>query len=340
MRIIIFTLILLLSPFFSVQSQEADIKPFDVWLEDVKRDALEAGVSQAVVDEALTGLEPIKRVVELDRNQPEVKVTLQSYLSRRVKPSIIEHGLKMMEENRDVLNAVSRQYGVAPEFIAAIWGLETSYGRYTGGFSVIQALATLAYDPRRADYFRRELITALKIIDAGHIDFQSMQGSWAGAMGQSQFMPSSFLNFAQDFDEDGKRDIWTNRADVFASIAHYLSQNGWKSDKTWGRPVLLSEDAQAQYKNVEGARPRGCKRAMRQHSNLQDLSDWQDMGVRRLNGQDLPLRTIDASVVQPDGAGSQAYIAYENFRAILAYNCSNYYAIAVGSLADALRRGS
>lgn len=340
MRIIVLTTILLLSQIFSSFAQEAEQLPFETWLEGVKKDALDAGVSPAVVDEALTGLEPIKRVVELDRNQPEVKVTLQSYLERRVKPSIIEHGLKVMAEHQDVLNDVSARYGVAPEFIAAIWGLETSYGRYTGGFSVIQALATLAYDPRRATYFRRELITALKIIDEGHIDFKAMQGSWAGAMGQSQFMPSSFLNFAQDFDGDGKRDIWTSRADVFASIAYYLSKNGWQSDKTWGRPVLLPDGLENDLSALEGDRPRGCKRAMRQHSSLRDLPEWQAMGIRRLNGSDLPTRVIPASVVQPDGAGSQAYIAYDNYKAILAYNCSNYYAIAVGSLADALRRGS
>jgi len=339
-RIIVLTTILLLCQIFSSFAQEAEQEPFETWLEGVKKDALEAGVSPTVVEEALTGLEPIKRVVELDRNQPEVKVTLESYLARRVKPSIIEHGLKMMSEHKDVLSDVSARYGVAPEFIAAIWGLETSYGRYTGGFSVIQALATLAYDPRRATYFRRELITALKIIDEGHIDFQAMQGSWAGAMGQSQFMPSSFLNFAQDFDGDGKRDIWTSRADVFASIAYYLSKNGWQSDKTWGRPVLLPDELENDLNSLEGDKPRGCKRAMRQHSSLRELPEWQRMGVRRLNGADLPTRTIPASLVQPDGAGSQAYIAYDNYKAILAYNCSNYYAIAVGSLADALRKGS
>lgn len=318
----------------------ADERPsFDVWLETVRQDARAAGVSQATIDQALTGLTPIKRVVELDRNQPEVKVTLQSYLERRIKPSIIDHGLKMMEENAETLAAVSNQYGVPAHFIAAIWGMETSYGRYTGGFGVIRALATLAYDPRRSDYFRRELITALKIIDEGHIKAEAMQGSWAGAMGQSQFMPSSFLNFAQDFDGDGRRDIWTTRADVFASIAHYLSKNGWVSDKTWGRPVILTNGVQEKLPLLEGTKPRGCKRAMRQHSPLMDLQQWQALGVRRLNGHDLPARAIPASVVQPDGQGTRAYIAYENYKAILAYNCSNYYAIAVGTLADALRRG-
>lgn len=335
MRYIFSVFIFLCASLSPLQAQE----DFATWLEGLKSEALEAGVSQAVVEEALTGLQPIKRVVELDRNQPEVKVTLANYLERRIKPSIIEHGVKMLAEHEDVLADVSARYGVAPEFIAAIWGMETSYGRYTGGFSVIQALATLAFDPRRSGYFRRELITALKIIDAGHISFSAMQGSWAGAMGQSQFMPSSFLNFAQDFDGDGKRDIWTNRGDVFASIAYYLSKNGWANDKTWGRPVIIPDNFEGVLGGLEGDKPRGCKRAMSEHSPQLDLARWQELGVRRLNGQDLPTREIGASLVQPDGVGTRAYIAYDNYRAILAYNCSNYYAIAVGTLADELRRG-
>lgn len=314
--------------------EEGEAPDFAAFLMKVREDALAAGVSNATLDATLSGLTPLERVVELDRNQPEVKLTLETYLSRRITPSIIEHGRKVVAENWDSLSAVGNKYNVQPRFIAAIWGMETSYGRYTGSFNVVQALATLAFDPRRSDYFRRELINALKIIDAGHISADAMLGSWAGAMGQSQFMPSSFLTFAQDFNGDGRRDIWTTREDVFASIAYYLAKNGWSADKTWGRPILLPNGTLQT--DIEGTPPKGCKRAMKDHSVVLALPQWQEMGIRRLSGADLPGRVIDASIVQPDGPGTRAYLAYDNYRAILSYNCSNYYAIAVGTLADAL----
>lgn len=316
--------------------------PFGPWLEALKADALAAGISQRTLERALAGLEPDPEVIARDRRQPEFTQTAAQYLAARVSRTRIAKGREMMRRHRELLGAVEKAYGVQARFIVAIWGLETNYGRYTGDWSVVRSLATLAWDRRRSSYFRSELINALKILDAGHIEPEAMRGSWAGAMGQSQFMPSSFLRYAADFDGDGRRDIWTDPADVFASIANYLKQAGWRSDLTWGRPVRLPADEEALWRKVRRTTPpKSCGRALRDHSRILPLAKWQALGVRRMDGRDLPARpALPASLVQPDGPGGQAYLTYSNFRAILRYNCSNLYALAVGLLADALEEES
>ena len=316
--------------------------PFAPWLAELKAEALAVGISQATLERALAGLEPDPDVIARDRRQPEFTQTAAQYLAKRVSPTRIAQGREMMRRHRALLAAVEKAYGVQPRFIVAIWGLETNYGRYTGDWSVVRSLATLAWDRRRSSYFRTELINALKILDAGHIAPEAMRGSWAGAMGQSQFMPSSFLRYAEDFDGDGRRDIWGDPADVFASIANYLKKAGWRSDLTWGRPVRLPADGAALWEHVRRtAPPKSCGRALRDHSRLLPLAEWQMLGVRRMDGRDLPNRpTLPASLVQPDGPESQAYLTYSNFRAILRYNCSNLYALAVGLLADAIKEES
>ena len=220
-----------------------------------------------------------------------------------------------------MLNRIGAQYGVQPRFIVALWGIETDFGRNTGGFGVITALATLAHDGRRSEYFRGELLNALKIIDAGHIAAGDMKGSWAGAMGQSQFMPSSFLSYAVDQNGDGRRDIWTTQEDVFASIANYLASVGWKDDQTWGRAVRLPQSFNQSLVGLETVKPIGA---------------WQSIGVRRPNGTDLPTRQLSASIIQPDGAGTRAYMVYDNFRTTLKWNRSTYFALAVGRLSDSM----
>ncbi|MFZ5608645.1 MAG: lytic murein transglycosylase [Pseudomonadota bacterium] len=313
-------------------SPEAD---FAAWRSALRGEALAAGIAPATFDAAFEGVEPDPKVIALDRNQPEFTLSLEDYLAKRVTPAMVDYGAQAYRDNADLLQAVGAKYGINPRFIAGIWGMETSFGRFTGGYGVIRSLATLAFDDRRPDYFRRELINALKIIDEDHFAPTDLKGSWAGAMGQSQFMPSSFLVYAQDFDGDGKRDIWGNRADVFASIAHYLASHGWRDDLTWGRPVLLPADFAMKREALNPETPpAGCRRAMATHTKPLTLGEWQALGLRRLNGAGLPTRALAATLVQPDGAQGRAYIAYDNFRAILAYNCSNYYAIAVGTLAD------
>lgn len=212
---------------------------FQAWLAQVKKEALAKGISQKTVNDAFASVSHDGRVIRLDRKQPESKLTLEEYLAKTVTEQRINQGRELLAENRALLDEISAKYGVPPHYIIALWAIETSYGNNTGGFSIIESLATLAYDGRRSEYFRGELMNALKIIDQGHIAAYDMEGSWAGAMGQCQFMPSSFLSYAVDYDGDGKRDIWNTQADVFASIANYLHSSGWNTDNENNFNVLL-----------------------------------------------------------------------------------------------------
>jgi membrane-bound lytic murein transglycosylase B len=295
---------------------------FGAWLEDVRHEAAEIGISPATIEAALGGLAPIPRVIELDRRQPEFTLGFEAYLARVVTDQRVEEGRRRLRRHRDLLERIGREFGVQPRFILALWGIESNYGDTTGGYPVIGALATLAYDGRRASFFRKELFNALRILDGGHIAIEAMTGSWAGAMGQSQFMPSSFLNFAVDHDGDGRRDIWTSEADVFASIANYLANSGWHDDLTWGRRVSL---------------PAGFDPMLVSLDLEKTLGEWQGLGIRREDGGDLPARSLFASLVRPDknGAGP-TYLVYENFRAIMKWNRSTYFAAAVGHLSDRL----
>ena len=295
---------------------------FGAWLTDLRAEAAAKGISAPTLDAALNGIEPIPRVIELDRKQPEFTLTFADYMKRVVSQDRIAKARRNFSENKALLTKIGRQFGVQPRFIVALWGIETDFGRLTGGFSVVPALATLAFDGRRSAYFRKELLNALKIIDGGHITAEAMKGSWAGAMGQCQFMPSSFLNFAVDADGDGRKDIWTTKADVFGSAANYLARSGWRDDLTWGRPVRL---------------PAGFDPALADLKVRKPLSEWQRLGVRRADGRDLPTRDLPASVILPDGPGGPAFVVYDNFEAILKWNRSTYFASAVGSLADALK---
>ena len=319
--------------------EDADPALFQSWVADLRVEALENGIRADVFDAAFDGMELNPRVIELDRRQPEFTQTFQEYMNRRVSETRIKRGLEMMTKHRDELRAVADAYGVQPRFIAAIWGMETNYGSYTGGMSVVQSLATLAFDPRRSAFFRKELLAALKILNDGHVQPDAMLGSWGGAMGHSQFMPSSFFAYAEDFSGDGKADIWGTTIDVFASIANYLKRHGWRDDLTWGRGVILPDDFSTQEEAIARLPDaRGC-RATRSHSRPLKLSEWQEMGVRRLNLSDLPDRDIEAWLVRPAGPDGPAFLAYHNFNRILNYNCANYYAMAVGHLADQLKAG-
>ena len=301
---------------------------FDAWLEALREEALTKGISSTTLDEALTGIKPIPRVIELDRKQPEFTLTFQEYLDRVVPTSRKKRAQARLATHQALLTEIGDKYGVQPRFIVALWGIETDFGRVTGGFVVIPALASLAYDGRRSEFFRKELFHALNIIEDGHIAAKDMKGSWAGAMGQSQFMPSSFNNYAQDYDGDGRQDIWTTQADVFASAANYLKRVGWRNDITWGRAVQLPQSGQASRSN-----------AMKLHDDKtwKGLNEWAALGVTTSDGSDLPSRNIQARLVMPEDADGPAYLVYKNFEAILRWNRSNYFAIAVGTLSDSMR---
>ncbi|MBL4601966.1 MAG: lytic murein transglycosylase [Emcibacteraceae bacterium] len=317
---------------------------FEVWLADLKAEALQDGISQEILDTTFKDLTPNAKVVDLDRRQPEFTQTAKQYLEKRVSPLRIKNGRKKMAEFGAVLNPSARTIAVQKRFIAAIWGMETNYGTYTGNFNVVRSLMTLAYDMRRSSFFRRELMKALLILEQGHIAPDKMIGSWAGAMGQGQFMPTSFFAYAYDMDGDGKKDIWTNEADVFGSIGNYLSVHGWRPDQTWGREVKLPDDMTARQALVdltpEPNPPRSCKRALRDHSKKYSLDQWQEMGVRNLDNTDLPKvvdTNIEATLLMPMGIDGPAYLTYQNFRSILTYNCSNLYALGVSLLSDELK---
>lgn len=295
---------------------------FDLWLDGVRIEARAAGISEATLQSALaTVKQPLARVLELDRQQPETTQSLANYLATRVTASRIAHGQTMLRDYPTWLGRAESRYQVPRRVIVALWGMESNYGEKLGSFPVIPALATLAYDGRRSEFFRKELLHALRILEAGHIPLPQMLGSWAGAMGQCQFMPSSFQRFAVDANGDGRKDIWGSVPDVLASTANYLNQAGWKQGQTWGRPVRL---------------PKKFDRSLLGLKTKKSLARWQALGVRQANGAPLPGRTLQAALIQPDGPGGQAYLVYENFRVILAWNNSQAFAVAVGTLADQL----
>lgn len=297
---------------------EPDAK-FLEWLDGVRTEARANGISEPILDQSLAGVEPIPRIIELDRNQPESTVTFTQYIDRVVNASRIKKGRALYDQHRVILDQVGAEFGVQPRFIVALWGIETNFGGFTGGFPVVNALATLAYDGRRSEYFRGELMKAFQILEEGHIAPQDMKGSWAGAMGQSQFMPSSFLAYAHDHDGDGAKDIWNTQADVFASAANYLRGVGWNDDLTWGREVRI---------------PDGFDSSQASLDVVKSIGEWQQLGIRRADGADLPTREIQASIILPGGPGQPAFMIYGNYRATLRWNRSHYFATAVGLLSD------
>ena len=320
-----------------ISAQVTDSKgAFESWLQGVQKEGLAKGISKKTLDSALTGLTRIERVIKLDRRQPEFTQTFHQYIDKRVSAWRVRTGRERLAAHGDILAVVGKRFDVQPRFIVALWGIETSFGAVTGGFSVVRALATLAYDGRRSAYFRRELFNALKIVDQGHIAVADMKGSWAGAMGQNQFMPSSFLSYAVDFNGDGRRDIWGTLEDVFASAANYLTRAGWRGDQTWGREVNLPPGFADKLAGLmPKTPPKGC-RALRKLSVSKTLPQWQALGIRQIDGNPLSSNPIKASLVLPDGPGGPAFLVYSNFRATLRWNCSILFAAAVGILADRL----
>jgi membrane-bound lytic murein transglycosylase B len=307
--------------------------PFSEWLEGVMDEARGRGFSEALIRDTLTGLEPLPRVIQSDRTQAELVVGFDRYYRTRVNARVVRRGHEALVANGSVLRRIEDTYNVQRRFIVAIWGIETQYGRVKGTTPVFRALATLAWEPRRAAFFRGELFDALTIVSRGDIDAASMTGSWAGAMGHPQFMPSSYLKFAEDFDRDGRRDIWRSTPDALASIARYLQEWGWNGEFTWGREVQVSADARAAIDASVPKQTEGCF-AMRNMTERRPLAEWQRLGVRRTNGAALPSADVPAGLVQTD---TRSFLVYPNYDAILRYNCAHYYALTVAMLADQIR---
>lgn len=302
---------------------------FEEFLAGVRAEALKRGISEATLDRALSGLQPEAVVVARDRAQPELVQSLDEYVERRLSARTIANAREMAARHAKLLRQVDEKYGVPPPLMIAIWGLESNFGTFTGSYPTISALATLAYDGRRA-LFRSELFAALAIIEQKKIEPAVLKGSWAGAMGQPQFMPSSFLKHAVDFDEDKEIDIWTSTADVFGSMANYLQAAGWRDGERWGREVRISRTVMAKIDRSVGMRSGGC-RAVRELTTARSLGTWRQLGVTLTSGQALPKADMSASLVR---GNKRHFLVYRNYEAILSYNCSNSYAVSVGMLSD------
>jgi membrane-bound lytic murein transglycosylase B len=310
-----------------------DPAAWGVWLEGVRTEALKRGISADTVDRALKDLEPEPVVVARDRAQPEQVQSLDAYLSERLSARTLRSANEMQDKYRKVLARIDEKYGVPPEVLIAIWGIESNFGKFTGSRPVIKALATLAFDARRPVLFRTELFHALTIVDQGHIKLDDLKGSWAGAMGQPQFMPSSYLKHAVDFDGDGRADIWKTESDVFASIANYLKSAGWVDGERWGRPVRVSRAVLDKIERQVPMRARGC-RAVREMTEPRPLARWSALGVVQTDGKPLPKADMDASLVR---GVKQHFLVYRNYHALIEYNCSNAYAISAGMIADRVK---
>ena len=291
---------------------------WNAYIAEIREEALQKGIPASLLDEAFAGIhEPNRQIKRFMHSQPEQRLTFLKYRSTRVDSYRIAIGRKEYKKNKEILDNIAREYGVNPCFILSFWGLETSYGSYMGTFPVIKALATLAYDSKRKDFFRKELFIALQILKEGHVSLADFKGEWAGASGHPQFLPSSWVQYAVDYDGDGRKDIWRSKPDVFASIANYMKKNGWKTGEPWAIQIKL---------------PAHFDMKMEGKTTVKSVSEWNALGIRTESGQPLPYQDLQASVIQP--LGGPTFLAFPNYRMILRYNNSIYYAGSIGYLAD------
>ena len=299
-----------------VKTSQAD---FENWLANFKRDALQQGISAKTLNTAFSGVKLNSSVLKSDKSQPEFTQTFFAYFNRAVSKYRIENGQKYYKEHKQLLDKVTQKYGVPGRFVVAFWGMETNYGSYTGNIPIIESLATLAYDPRRSGFFTTQLMSALTILDKGHVKLEQMKGSWAGAMGQVQFMPSNYLKYAVDGDGDGKINLWDSLPDAFFSAGNFLNHLGWQAEKNWGREVKL---------------PIGFNFAMADNETKRPLSEWRNLGIKLAGGRYIPYVDIQAKLLLMTDYKGPAFLVYDNFKVIKRWNNANKYAIAVGHLAD------
>jgi membrane-bound lytic murein transglycosylase B len=297
---------------------------FDSWLAAFRQDAGAQGISAATLDAALSGIAPLERVVELDRRQPEFLQTFADYLERRVTANQVARGQALLQEHAALFDAVERQYGVSRTVLVAFWGLETNYGATLGSFNIPASLATLAYDGRRSEFFRSQLLDALRIVDAGHVAAADMNGSWAGAMGHMQFMPSTFRAYAVDGDGDGRIDLWQSLPDALHSAANYLQRAGWRADE----PVAL-----------EVRLPQGFDWRKARVAHRLPVAAWTALGVQAADGTALPAAAGKAAIVLPQGWQGPAFMVFDNFDVVMQWNRSLSYALTVSQLARQVAGG-
>ncbi len=307
----------------SVQANTDEFKPseadFKTWLSGFKQQAREQGISNKTLQLAFKNVKLNSKVLESDKKQPEFTKTFFEYFDRAVSNYRVKNGQKNYRKHKKLLAEVTRKYGVPGRYIVAFWGMETNYGSYTGNIPIIESLATLAYDPRRSKFFSTQLMSALTILDKGHVSLPQMKGSWAGAMGQCQFMPSNYLQYAVDGDGDGKINLWDSLPDVFYSAANFLNHLGWQKEENWGREVHL---------------PKKFDYALADNKTMRSLAEWRKMGIKLADGRAIPKADMQARLLLISDYKGPAFLVYENFKVMKRWNNANKYAIAVGHLAD------
>jgi membrane-bound lytic murein transglycosylase B len=295
---------------------------FDTCLGTLRTQARQAGIRPETVSTAFASIRQRPDVIQTDRGgQSEFISSFWDYLQRSLSPTRLQNGQALLEQHRPLLTRIYEEYGVPPEYLVAFWGLETNFGNYFGDIPTLDALATLACDPRRSRMFSRQLIDAMAMVDEGRLDLADLRGSWAGAMGHTQFMPTTMRHYAVDYDHDGRIDLWHSLPDAFASAANYLSQMGWRSGERWGEEVTLRDTSVLAYAGYKESKP---------------VSQWTQLGVRRVDATSLPDRADLVSLLAPGGADGPVFVTYPNFRVIMRWNASTSYALAVGLLADRL----
>ncbi len=312
---------LLLGLLLATPALAQDDSGFAGWKQNFLASAAQKGVSSATLKQAAPYLKFLPKVIEFDQRQPEKTQSFAQYLSQTMTPQRLAQAKQYFDQYHDQLREIEQKYQVPAEVIMALWAKESSFGQNQGKYNILSSLATLAYEGRRATFFSSELLAALQMIDQNAATPETLTGSWAGAMGQCQFMPSSYLKFAADGDGDNRADIWGNEADVFASIANYLHNSGWTYLTGIAQPVTLPDEFDASLIDLKIVKP---------------VTEWHALGLRRDNGMPLYLSGVPASVVQPDGPGTPAYLAYNNFRTLMKWNRSTYFGLAIAQIAVTL----
>lgn len=308
----------------SLASESEEAATFSACIANLQSVARRQAVPEPVVTDVLGALRHQPRVIELDRSQPEFRQSFAAYLRARVSDTRVGRGRELLAVHRQLLNRLTREYGIPGHYLISFWGMETNFGGYLGGMPTLDSLATLACDPRRSEFFTGELITALQLLSREGLDPAAMRGSWAGAMGHTQFMPSAYMAHAVDGDGDGSIDLWSSEVDALTSAANYLARLGWRRGERWGREVAL---------------PDGFPYAETGFSHSAPLAGWRALGVRQADGSELPSADMEASILVPMGHAGPAFVVYANFEVIMAWNRSQAYAIAVGHLADRIAGG-
>lgn len=320
---LIFSFLIILAFSNSVYSSTPKFKAsetgFKNWLSGFKKQAVSEGISKHTLDRAFKGVTLNKKVIESDRKQPEFTQTFFQYFNRAVSKHRINNGKKFYKKHKTLLDKVTQKYGVPGRYLIAFWGMETNYGGYTGKLPIIQSLATLAYDPRRSEFFTNELLSALTILDSGHISLEQMNGSWAGAMGHVQFMPSNYLRYGVDGDGDGKVNLWDSLPDALYSAGNFLQQLGWKNGENWGREVKL---------------PNNFDYSLADNRTKKPLNEWHKLGIKFATGKPIPNIDLKARLLLIADYKGPAFLVYDNFKVIKRWNNADKYAIAVGHLSD------